>query len=252
MAGNYNSPQSSGGLKKLKLMEEMVKSIEAKIQASALSLYGIWTKTLSRELRVVLNIISDEQAQAPKERKLEILQQLDDILQNLSEIMTDCGQLMDELHCRSKMTVLFMTFRRAGDLKRIKELRAEVKSTKAEVECRFIRLKSAWPKPAEPAETRSEERLSNQQRQRLEMLSMNAPSVASRASTPLATSTTNLNSATIYDGRFSTSGRDTYLVYDYSQTTIIHHHGRGACPNEVAEEEMRATSYGLVGLGRMR
>ncbi|KAF5391708.1 hypothetical protein D9757_002558 [Collybiopsis confluens] len=287
MAGNNDSPQSSGGLKKLKLMEEMVKSIEGK--ASAPSLYGVWTKTLSRELRVVLNIISDEQAQAPKERKLEILQQLDDILQNLSEIMTKCGQLMDELHCRSKMTVFFTTmiFRRAGDLKRIKELRAEVKSTKAEVEWRFIRLKSAWPKPAEPTEMRSEERLNNQQGQRSELLSMNAPSsVTSRASAPLATSTTNLNSAIIYDGRFSTSGRDTYLVYDYSQTTIIHHHAdryildSGHCvragrerelnlerkslkatgngPNEVAmmslgrrNKQEEATSYGLIGLGRM-
>ncbi|KAF5377041.1 hypothetical protein D9757_007721 [Collybiopsis confluens] len=232
MAGKYDSPEHFLGSEVLEYMEAMVTSIEAKASPPYISpLYEVSTKALSNELRVLLNIVRYEQDGATEQRKLENLQHLDDILQKIYQTTKSCSQLMDGLHSRGKMTAIF---RRAADLRRIRELQGEVKMSRVDVERRFIRLKSHWSEPAESTRRRSQDLLNGQQEQQLEVLNMNAPSaVAPRVSRarnkPPAVSTTNLANAIIDGGHFNTGGRDMYhrTVYDYSQNTTIHNYFDG-------------------------
>ncbi|KAF5376183.1 hypothetical protein D9757_009345 [Collybiopsis confluens] len=180
MTRTYNGTEGFGGLKKLELMEEMVKTIEEKARHPYIPrLDEVSTKALLKDLRVVFNI------------------------------------LLDELNGRGKMTAFL---RGPTDLRRIEKLQAEARLSRADIEVTEIyslEKPLAGTYRAYRAHKGAERGLVQQSGgQQLEMQRTNATS-SGRSRTgsmpptiPTTAPTTNLGNSGIHGGHISTSGRD--------------------------------------------
>ncbi|KIK57754.1 hypothetical protein GYMLUDRAFT_45924 [Collybiopsis luxurians FD-317 M1] len=217
-------------LEKLQLLEEIAGYIEAKVKLpTMLMLYQDSVKELSNGVKVVLNIVLYEHNTAPEQLKEEMLDQLEDRLQEFLLTTETCKRVVDVLQGRNKFMAKVL---RVTDLRRIKELQAEVKTRGIDLERRITRLKINWPEHGHFTRAKGSSEVSDDQHEQWPSSgNTNTPSsVVPRSTrtsnTSAVTSTTTLANASIEGGQFNTVGHDMYrnTVYDYSQHTIIHNH----------------------------
>ncbi|KIK66748.1 hypothetical protein GYMLUDRAFT_238984 [Collybiopsis luxurians FD-317 M1] len=179
-------------------------------------MHGKQIRELSNKVKNVLEMVLYEHGRAHEKQKKDMLSQLEDRLDEFSKTVEDCEQLADMLHGRNMFTVGLM---RVSDLRRIRELQAEVKKRRADLESGFTRLKICPPEDVEQCMREENEIPEDYQEQRPSNRSSNIPSsVAPRSSptniTPAPNPATTLTRATVGGGCISTVANDMYQYHN--------------------------------------
>ncbi|KIK67722.1 hypothetical protein GYMLUDRAFT_256556 [Collybiopsis luxurians FD-317 M1] len=222
-AGSIDNERYLLNLERLEALKIMCKDIESKTEAPRILLiYGKPISDLSNEVKIALNMVLHEHGTAPEQQRRETFDQLEDRLQEFSRTAEHCKQLVDKLHGRGKFMAKLM---RVWDLRKIRELQAEVKTRGADLERSLTRLKIRQPNDDGQFTRTGNETLEDHEEQWQGSRSSNVSSSGAPGSSRMNPATT-LNKAAVRGGHINTVGNDLYQfrnVYIYnSPNTSVH------------------------------
>ncbi|KIK66022.1 hypothetical protein GYMLUDRAFT_38491 [Collybiopsis luxurians FD-317 M1] len=232
MDGNTDSEMYLPILESLQCLQG---TIVTKIESSNISsIYRKPVKKLSNDIKDILDIVLYEHDITPEQQRKVMLDQLENRLQEFSRTLERYNQLIDVLQRRGKCMERLM---RVWDLRRTKELQAEVKTRGADLERRLTRLKIRQPEDDGQFTKIGIKILEEDQEQRPSSRNSNVPSsITPRSSRTNITSAMNPITtladakATIRGGDFNTVGGNQYrsmVSVCNSENAVIHIHYHG-------------------------